>query len=289
MRVWLRVVDQKKLGQPRENPRTGRSYEAVVPPDGRPVWLFVLLGGPEAAPYADKLISLRHVPREFVRRGVVEGDSVAQLSLGVIALHADEAVEIGPVLARGRPAPLRDLSEREALPLFDLYGQYRHRDWPDKIATDADFAAKAAREAKDLKVYPRPDDWDRFGGWRSGPQLTATGFFRVEKVDGRWWWVDPEGRLFWSHGIVRVGTRIRVGGIYHGSPILNREHLFTLPPRESELGRFYGTEPASTRFYYTKYPNHAVYDFLEAICIGSMSRVAHEVFRNRAPSAESGV
>ena len=24
--------------------------------------------------------------------------------------------------------------------------------------------------------------------------------FRVEKVDGKWWFVDPEGYLFWSVG-----------------------------------------------------------------------------------------
>lgn len=264
VRVWLRVADEKTLGRPRETPRSGRSYEAVVPPGGRPVWLSVLLGGPEAVSYADKLISLRHAPSELVRRGAVLGDRVAQISLGAIALPPGEAIELGPIVARGTPAPLRGLSEGEAFPLFDLYGQYRHRSWPDKITAEADFAAKAAREADDLAANPRPADWDRFGGWSAGPLRTATGFFRVEKIDGQWWWVDPEGRLFWSHGIVRVGTRIRVGGIYHGSPILNREYLFTLPPRASEFGQFYGTEPASTRFYYTKYPNHAVYDFLEA-------------------------
>jgi hypothetical protein len=94
--------------------------------------------------------------------------------------------------------------------------------------------------------------------------LKASGFFRTEKVDGKWWLVDPSGRLFWSHGIVRVGTRILVGGVYHGSPVERREYLFTLPAKGTEFARFFDTEPASTRSYYSDYPNHVVYDFLEA-------------------------
>ena len=36
---------------------------------------------------------------------------------------------------------------------------------------------------------------DRFGGW-TGVTSKATGFFRVEKIDGRWWFIDPDGNAF---------------------------------------------------------------------------------------------
>ena len=39
---------------------------------------------------------------------------------------------------------------------------------------------------------------------RSGPKLRATGFFRAEKVGGKWWLVDPEGHLFFSLGVTCV-------------------------------------------------------------------------------------
>lgn len=35
--------------------------------------------------------------------------------------------------------------------------------------------------------------------------MAATGHFRVEKYQGKWWLVDPQGYLFWSHGITCVG------------------------------------------------------------------------------------
>ncbi len=33
------------------------------------------------------------------------------------------------------------------------------------------------------------------------PRRRATGYFRVEQLDGRWWFVDPEGHLFLSTGV----------------------------------------------------------------------------------------
>lgn len=49
-----------------------------------------------------------------------------------------------------------------------------------------------------------PDaDLDQYGGIRGRAQK-ATGFFRTEKIDGRWWLVDPEGNLFLNKGIVAV-------------------------------------------------------------------------------------
>ena len=60
---------------------------------------------------------------------------------------------------------------------------------------DKNLAAHAASPISDA---------DPYGGWAGGPQLAASGFFRSEKVDGKWWSVDPKGHLFWSPGVCRV-------------------------------------------------------------------------------------
>jgi len=57
----------------------------------------------------------------------------------------------------------------------------------------------------DLRGFrPQPVRLDQYGGLASGPRLRATGFFRTERVRGRWWLVDPEGRLFLSVGLCSV-------------------------------------------------------------------------------------
>jgi len=49
------------------------------------------------------------------------------------------------------------------------------------------------QEAKELAARPGPANWSKFGGWAEGPRQRANGFFRTEKVNGKWWLVDPEG------------------------------------------------------------------------------------------------
>ena len=101
-------------------------------------------------------------------------------------------------------------------PFCDRYGQFKHTEWPGKVHSDAELATARAAEEAWLAAHaasPIPDA-DQYGGWKGGPQLKATGFFRTEKVDGKWWLVDPEGRLFFSLGIacVYAWTESRVNG-----------------------------------------------------------------------------
>ncbi len=87
------------------------------------------------------------------------------------------------------------------LPFIDAYGQYVHEDWPEKIRSASDLKANFEKEKAELERAKRPEEWDRFGGWKNGPQLEATGHFRTQKLDGKWQLVDPDGRIFFSHGI----------------------------------------------------------------------------------------
>jgi len=48
---------------------------------------------------------------------------------------------------------------------------------------------------------------DRFGGW-NGITSRATGFFRIEEIDGRWWFIDPDGNAFIALGVQHVGSSL---------------------------------------------------------------------------------
>lgn len=136
------------------------------------------------------------------------------------------------------------------LPFVDQYGQYKHADWKEKIHSDADFAEVQKAEEKDLDKHPGFKNLGQFGGWEDGPNLAATGFFRVEKVDGKWWFVDPEGLLFWSNGPTCIDSNFGYTGVQ------DRENYFeNLPADDSELGRFYGRSSwAPHGFYADKVP-----------------------------------
>lgn len=263
LRVILRVDDDHSRNLQTVQHKGGY-FEALLSPGHESAWLVVPLSDGKTSPLAEKFLSMVGKPCEFVRRGIVQGGAVTRVSVFVPDPEAEQALSIGPVVARGVPAPLRDWSEARTFPFVDEYGQYLHRDWPRKIHSDTDFVERRQAENADLDANPRPKDWDRYGGWTGGPKLQATGWFRVEKQNDAWWLVDPDGHLFWSHGVVRVGTRIRVGGIYRGTPLPDRETFMQLPPKDSPLGAFYGTQPQATRGYYVGRDNHAIYDYLEA-------------------------
>lgn len=94
-------------------------------------------------------------------------------------------------------APVND--PEKFFPMVDRYGQYRHAEWPGKIHSDEELREYAEKEKKSW--IKRPEIWNRYGGYLPGPTLRATGFFRTEKYKGKWYLVDPEGKLFFSQGI----------------------------------------------------------------------------------------
>ncbi len=48
---------------------------------------------------------------------------------------------------------------------------------------------------QDYIIKPENLELSKYGGWKAH-RVAATGFFRVEKIDGRWWAIDPEGYLY---------------------------------------------------------------------------------------------
>ena len=150
----------------------------------------------------------------------------ARISKVVFALEsagADLKLELRGLRGFGYcdPAPLL---APNYFPFIDPYGQFRYAEWPAKIHSPADFAAQQTAEAAALQASPRPVSWDKYGGYQAGPQLAASKNFRVEKYAGKWWLVDPDGRLFWSHGVDCVGFA-------NTTPVHGRENFFQEVPR----------------------------------------------------------
>ena len=92
-----------------------------------------------------------------------------------------------------------------AMPYLDELGQVNALDWPNKIKQISDLKAALLNELETAKQAAESKNRSRFGGWKDGPKRNPTGHFRTEKVDGRWWLIDPEGYLFFSVGICLAG------------------------------------------------------------------------------------
>jgi hypothetical protein len=139
------------------------------------------------------------------------------------------SIEILAVRGIGRfgvvPAP----AGPKSFPIVDEFGQYAHEDWPGKVHDPSDLEKQRQAEERDLEAHPGMPDRSRFGGWTKGPKLEATGHFRTAKHGGKWWLVDPEGHLFWSHGVTGVGGGDR-------TRVANRKRYFASPDQADDQG-----------------------------------------------------
>ncbi|MCW5557127.1 MAG: beta-galactosidase [Verrucomicrobiae bacterium] len=138
-------------------------------------------------------------------------------------------IEIGNLVAGGIPLPAQN-----PFPLVDEFGQYRYYGWDGKMTNYSELVERRGRERLELKASPKPAGWNEYGGWADGPLRTATGHFRTEKYNGKWYLVDPSGRLFFSIGVNEVHDR-------HDTAITQRTHFFPpLPTVAPDPGGIYG-------------------------------------------------
>jgi hypothetical protein len=207
----------------------------------KPDWVKVDLFGMVCYPWGQCQSSDPNTP------GAIDAANVVNVFLYVRNAFYDQAFEISGIRGAGRYTPPPEILKDpdRFFPFIDEYGQYIHADWPGKIHSAEDFARGRDAEARDLAANPGPAGWDQYGGWKDGPTLKATGWFYVSKYNGKWWLVDPEGRLFISHGMDCVTSREGV------TAIDDREKWFrNLPARDSEFGGFFTSGRGFPRGYY---------------------------------------
>ena len=111
--------------------------------------------------------------------------------------------------------------------IVDEFGQYAKADWPGKLNNVTEFATRRAAEEADLKAHPTLPDRDQYGGYTKAAAQKATGFFRTEKINGKWWLVTPEGHVFFSTGMDCIN-------LSHDTVITGREAMFTWLPHEGD-------------------------------------------------------
>ncbi len=176
-----------------------------------------------------------------VRDNTVDASKIDALTVWIDEPTPDAQIEVSDVELAGTGA----VGPVPFFPFVDKYGQYVHADWPGKIHSDEDFAARILEEEQERRDWPGPSEWNKYGGWATGPKLKATGNFYAAKHDGKWWLVDPEGSLFWSYGATGAGFGPDL------TPISDREHWFAdLPPRDGPMGKFYAEGRNVIYMYY---------------------------------------
>ena len=152
--------------------------------------------------------------------------------------------------------PLELFKADTFMPFVDKFGQFAHADWPGKVHSEEELLLSKTSEAAWLDAQPESfADRDAWGGWTRGPRLRASGHFRTEKINGKWWLVDPDGRLFFSHGVDCVRPDAETG-------VQFRETYFSwLPEKDTPAGTFYGRASFAAHGFYKDKKAYKTFDF----------------------------
>ncbi|WP_406609494.1 beta-galactosidase [Agarivorans sp. JK6] len=119
---------------------------------------------------------------------------------------------------------------------LDKFGQNALVETAEKVHSEEELLAVTAKELKALEQGAMPQR-SRFSGYTGGPQLEATGFFRTEKIDGKWSLVDPDGYPYFATGldIIRLANSFTITGIdYDHSKVAARSDDDVTPEDSKE-------------------------------------------------------
>jgi hypothetical protein len=171
------------------------------------------------------LASVGKVPRNsfWISTGGVYGPLNAVEAIGVIMQTPLGKPTLEIRSARlSKDDPGSDILDKK--PVVDEFGQWIPADWPGKVKSlDQSKREWAAEEAG---LGAGDFGYCKYGGYLN-TKAKATGFFRVEHVDGRWWFVDPDAarrpastRGTWHGGMAKIsiqnGSTWRSGGWNRG-------------------------------------------------------------------------
>jgi hypothetical protein len=216
-------------------------------------------------------------PMDVGVRGLPGPPGCGTLTLnGQSRLNLQHIVAIRLVLNRPSEPTTLALKEIRLMPrielkgLVDRFGQYTKAAWPGKIHDEAELKAQKEAEEADLKAHTKLPGRDRFGGWGSEPKVAAAGFFRTEKLGGKWWLIDPDGYLFFSSGMDCVrGQDVTI--------VTGRESWFTwLPEQRDPLAKFFGM---AGQVHSGPVKQGKTYDFFLANLVRKYGSGAEQAFR----------
>jgi hypothetical protein len=127
-------------------------------------------------------------------------------------------------------------------PLVDEFGQWIPADWEGKANTIDDL--QTAWNEEDLALKSEPFSSTKYGGF-IGTKAKPTGFFHVEKIDEKWWFVDPEGLLFFSTGSCCINSES------DATRTEGRENIFPAKYTASSIKNANQPKPASGNSAYS--------------------------------------
>ncbi|MCM2680869.1 beta-galactosidase [Echinimonas agarilytica] len=161
----------------------------------------------------------------------IDLSQVESIKFSVRGLLADKSIVIDNIRLIQAEAQDKDY----LVGLVDEFGQNAKLDFDGKVNSVEALIERSQQEQSKLSNHPMQGR-SKFSGWSEGPKLDGTGYFRVEKYQGKWSLVDPEGYLFFSTGIanIRMANTSTITGYDFDESLLPGRDANDLTPEDSK-------------------------------------------------------
>ena len=116
----------------------------------------------------------------------------------------------------------------QSIPILDEMGQFTSASWEGKIKNIDQLKKQGKIDEKLYKNAKFSPDYSIYGGFKKVGRYNASGFFRTQKIDDKWWFIDPDGYPFWSIGVTGAGKG-------NQTQILDKKFLFSDILDESDI------------------------------------------------------
>lgn len=193
------------------------------------------------------------------KTSTIDRDQVTALKFHTIGILEERSVVVDNLRMRQNP----EVDPNWLTGLVDEYGQNAKIASALDVSTDEELRTIAEAELADLAESTGMPDRSKFGGYKLGPKLKATGYFRTAKVNDKWWMVDPEGYLFFSHGPanVRMANMTTITGVDYTDPSVRVFEEGEVTPEDSMGIIKVPADVKATRFI-TNETRHKMFEWL---------------------------
>ncbi|MBU2918838.1 beta-galactosidase [Psychrosphaera sp. F3M07] len=172
--------------------------------------------------------------------------SIKRITLSVQSALHDKTISISNIRLRKNPT----FNTQFLTKIVDKYGQNAKTEFAGKIHNHDELIAARDEEISQLKESYDVNTRSKFGGWINGPKQTATGYFRTEKINGKWSLVDPEGYPYFVTGldIIRLSNTSTMTGYDFDQATINQRKATDFTPEDSQKLNRVSENAISTRF-----------------------------------------
>lgn len=190
-------------------------------------------------------------------------ESVRKLDLDIYSPSGQVKLELSKLRGMADYVAIKDYKFSPLKrPYVDVFGQNTLENWSNKVKSSDELKVHLRNELQEIKNHPRALNLSEYGGDVSAPKQAARGHFYTKKIEGKWWFVDPQGYLFWSFGLTSIGyggdtsepeiNKLQASSSEAGELIKGRK-VGTWNPSQSNLQKKYGM---NWRELYPKMINH---------------------------------